>query len=72
MSEINDVPSAVERMKQYMALRGLRPNTVSTFTRCARRFLAHAGKLPTGITTTDVEGFLMHQHRAPRRPGSRR
>lgn len=71
MSETSDVQSPVERMNEYMALRGLRPNTVSTFTRCARRFLAHAGKVPTGITTTDVEGFLLELVRRGRSPLTR-
>jgi hypothetical protein len=42
-----------------MELRGLRPNTVSTFTRCTRGFLTGVGKMPGGITTEDVEGFLL-------------
>jgi hypothetical protein len=46
-------------MKQYMSLRGLRPNTVNTFARCVRRFLTHAGKLELEIITADVEEFLL-------------
>lgn len=53
------VQSCLERMRHYMALRGLRSNTVGTFTRCARGFLTHVGKMPTEITTGDVEGFLL-------------
>ncbi|HJX63354.1 MAG TPA: hypothetical protein VJ860_05305 [Polyangia bacterium] len=44
MTELNDVQSSLDRMKIHMELRGLRPNTVSTFARCARRFLAHTDK----------------------------
>jgi hypothetical protein len=42
MTESNDVQSSLDRMKIHMELRGLRPNTVSTFARCARCFLAQA------------------------------
>jgi hypothetical protein len=31
MTEPNDVQSSLDRMKIHMELRGLRPNTVSTF-----------------------------------------
>lgn len=71
MSKIRDVRSSLERMKQYMALRGLRPNTVSTFFRCARGFLTHVGKVPAKITTDDVEGFLLDLARRGRSPGTR-
>jgi hypothetical protein len=55
MTEPNDVQSSLDRMKIHMELRGLRPNTVSTFARCARRFLAHTDKAPADVTSTDVE-----------------
>lgn len=71
MSETNDCQSSLERMKQYMALRGLRPNTVNTFFRCARRFLTHAGKLPSAIATADVEDFLLDLARRGRSPRTR-
>jgi site-specific recombinase XerD len=58
-------------MRKYMELRGLRPNTVSTFSRCARGFLAHVGKMPTEITTEDVEGFLLELARRGRSPLTR-
>jgi hypothetical protein len=57
MTELNDVQSSLDRMKIHMELRGLRPNTVSTFARCARRFLAHTDKAPADVTSTDVEAF---------------
>ena len=59
MTEPNDVQSSLDRMKIHMELRGLRPNTVSTFARCARRFLAHTDKAPADVTSTDVESFLL-------------
>ena len=71
MSKIRDVQSSLERMKQYMVLRGLRPNTVNTFFRCARGFLNHVGKVPAKITTEDVEGFLLDLARRGRSPGTR-
>jgi integrase/recombinase XerD len=71
MSEISDVQSAVERMKKYMELRGLRPNTVSTFSRCARGFLTQVGKMPAEIAAGDVEGFLLELARRGRSPLTR-
>lgn len=59
MSKTSTVAVSLERMKQYNVLRGLRPNTVNTFFRCARGFLNHVGKVPAKITTEDVEGFLL-------------
>ena len=71
MSETSDIQSSVERMNQHMELRGLRPNTVSTFSGCARRFLAHAGKRTADIATEDVEGFLLGLARRGRSPRTR-
>jgi Phage integrase, N-terminal SAM-like domain len=58
MTEPNDVQSCLDRMEIHMELRGLRPNTVSTFARCARRFLAHTDRAPADVTSTDVESFF--------------
>jgi integrase len=71
MTEPNDVQSSLDRMKIHMELRGLRPNTVSTFTRCARRFLAHTDKAPAEVTSTDVESFLLDLVRKGRSPRTR-
>jgi len=71
MSETNHVQSPVERMKEYMALRGLRPNTVAAFSRCACRFLTHVGKVPKEIDAADVEGFLLELVRRGRSPQTR-
>ena len=54
-----------------MELRGLRPNTIYTFTNCARRFLAHVGRAPTTVTTENVEGFLLDLARQQRSPRTR-
>ena len=71
MTEPNDVQSSLDRMKIHMKLRGLRPNTVSTFARCARRFLAHTDKAPADVTSTDVESFLLDLVRNGRSPRTR-
>jgi len=71
MSEISDVQSDVERMKKYMELRGLRPKTVSTFSRCARGFLTQVSKMPAEIAAGDVEGFLLEFARRGRSPLTR-
>ena len=71
MTEPNDVQSSLDRMKIHMELRGLRPNTVSTFARCARRFLAHTDKAPADVTSTDVESFLLDLVRKGRSPRTR-
>jgi hypothetical protein len=71
MSDSIDVQKSVDRMKIHMELRGLRPNTVSTFARCARRFLAHTDKAPAEVTSTDVEGFLLDLVRKGRSPRTR-
>jgi hypothetical protein len=73
MSNTNRAHVSLDRMKQYMVLRGLRPNTVNTFFRCARGFLNHVGKVPAKITTEDVEGLLFESASRPaitRPPGS--
>jgi len=59
MSDANDAQKSLDQMKVFMELRGLQRNTVYTFTHCARRFLAHAGKAPVAIGTADVESFLL-------------
>jgi len=71
MTEPNDVQSSLDRMKIHMELRGLRPNTVSTFARCARRFLAHTDKSPADVTSADVESFLLDLGRKGRSPRTR-
>jgi integrase len=71
MSKPSEVQKSVERMKIYMELRGLRPNTAYTFAHCALRFLAHVGKPPATVTTKDVEGFLLELAREGRSPRTR-
>jgi integrase/recombinase XerD len=71
MSNTNRAHVSLDRMKQYMVLRGLRPNTVNTFFRCARGFLNHVGKVPAKITTDDIEGFLLELANRGRSPRTR-
>jgi len=43
MSDAIDTQAPIDRIKIYMELRGLRPNTVYSFSHCARNLLAHMG-----------------------------
>jgi hypothetical protein len=71
MSDPTDVQKSIERMMSCMDLRGLRPNTVSTFAGCARRFLAQVGKAPSVVTAADVETFLLDLCRKGSTPSTR-
>jgi integrase len=71
MSDAHDTDKSLDQMKTFMELRGLQPNTVYTFALCARRFLAHAGKMPTDIKAADVESFLLDLTRKGRSPQTR-
>jgi len=71
MSKPSHVERSIERMKVYMQLRGLRPNTAYTFSHAARRFLVHVAKRASAVTTRDVEGFLLDLHRKGRSPRTR-
>jgi integrase/recombinase XerD len=71
MSDAHDARKSLDQMKIFMELRGLQPNTVYTFALCARRFLAHAGKVPADIETADVESFLLDLTRKGRSPQTR-
>lgn len=68
MSDATDTQAPIDRMKIYMELRGLRPNTVYSFSHCARNFLAHVGKASADISTADVEGYLLDLARKGRAP----
>jgi len=46
------------RMRAWMVLRGLAPNSVSTYVRCARQFLAHVERPLAAVKQTDIEGYL--------------
>jgi len=40
------------------ALRGLAPNSASTYVRCARQFLVHVDRPLAVVKRTDIEGYL--------------
>ena len=69
MSEQSDAEKSIERMKVRKELRGPRPNTMYTFARGARRFLAHVGRPPVAVTAEDVEGELTDVSRHGARKG---
>jgi integrase/recombinase XerD len=71
MTEPNDVQSSLDRMKIHMEMRGLQPNTVSTFARCVRCFFTHTDKTPADVTSSDVESFLLDLVRKGRSPRTR-
>jgi hypothetical protein len=61
MSEPTSVEASVveslERLDRFMELRGLSPNTVSVYRRCARRFSAFVGKPMAAVERRDVEDY---------------
>jgi site-specific recombinase XerD len=72
MSDATDTQAPIDRMKIYMELRGLRPNTVYSFSHCARNFLTHVGEAPADISTADVVGYLLDLARKGRAPQTRK
>ena len=66
-----DGQNCIERMMSRMELHRLRPHAVSTFTGCARRFLARVGKAPAVVTAADVESFLLELCRKGSTPSTR-
>jgi len=50
-----------DRMREDLELRGLRPNTITAYVRCARRFVAyHGGRPPGRMGAEEVRQFLLH------------
>jgi site-specific recombinase XerD len=49
-----------DKMREDLALRGRRPNTIETYIRCAKRFVEHVGRSPWRLDTSDVRAFLLH------------
>ncbi len=49
-----------EKLRCDLALRGARPNTITTYARCCRRFRAHFGRSPLELTVADVRAYLEH------------
>jgi len=59
------------RMRRWMALRGLAPNSVSTYTQCARQFLVHVDRPLAAVRRTHIEGYLHTLVDKARSPGTR-
>jgi site-specific recombinase XerD len=58
-------------MQRWMALRGLAANSVATYLRCARKFLAQIDRPLRAVTRRDVEDYLHTLVAAARRPSTR-
>lgn len=58
MTRESYVETCLGRMRRWMALRGLAPNSVATYVRCARQFLAHVDRPLGAVKRTDIEGYL--------------
>lgn len=65
------VEQCLIRMRRWMALRGLAPNSMATYARCARQFLAHVDRPLGAITRRDIEGYLHTLVDAARSPRTR-
>lgn len=59
-----------DKLRRDLALRGMRPNTIATYVRCCRRFVAHFRRSPLHMSASDVRIYLEHlrevEHKAPR------
>jgi len=69
MARESYVETCLGRMRRWMALRGLAPNSVATYVRCARQFLAHVDRPLGAVKQTDIEGYLhtlVDKARSPR------
>jgi site-specific recombinase XerD len=49
-----------DKMREDLQLRGLRPTTIDTYLRCARRFVEHFALPPAKIGAAEVRGYLLH------------
>jgi integrase/recombinase XerD len=65
------VEQCLSRMRRWMALRGLAPNSIATYARCAHQFLAYVDRPLAAITRRDVEGYLHTLVDAERSPRTR-
>jgi integrase/recombinase XerD len=65
------VNQCLNRMQVWMDLRALKPNTVSTYRRCARRFIAHVDKPLGFVKVGDVQDYLLDLVRKERSPRTR-
>jgi site-specific recombinase XerD len=60
-----------DKMREDLELRGLRPNTIDAYLRCARRFTEHFARPPRKLEAADVRCYLLHLiHAAQRSPST--
>jgi hypothetical protein len=62
------VDQVVAQVETKMLLRELAHNTIETYVRCVRRFIAEVGKPLGAVKAKDVEQYLLdlaHQDRSP-------
>ena len=59
-----------DKMRRDLELRGMRPNTITTYLRCCRAFVAHYRRSPLELSVADVRAYLEHlrvkEHKSPR------
>jgi hypothetical protein len=49
-----------DKLRRDLALRGMRANTIATYVRCCRRFVAHFRRSPLHMSASDVRIYLEH------------
>jgi site-specific recombinase XerD len=47
-------------MREDLALRGMSPNTIDTYVRCARRFAEHFDRSPCAMGAMEIRAFLLY------------
>ena len=65
------VRKQLQRMRERMEVRGLKPLTVSTYLRCLRQFITRVGRPLGSATTRDIEQYLLALARDGIHPRSR-
>jgi site-specific recombinase XerD len=65
------VEQCLERMRAWMQLRALKPNTVSTYVRCARQFIRRVQKPLGAVKGGDVKDYLLELTQKDRNPRTR-
>src|SRR5271165_5288781 len=60
-----------DKMREDLELRGRRPNTITTYLRCARRFAEYFTVPPAKLQAADVRRYLLYLlHEAKVSPGT--
>lgn len=49
-----------DKMREDLELRGMAPNTITTYLRCAQRFADFHGRPPGALGAADIRAFLLH------------